>query len=358
MASPVSQFEIVNGAQLALLVIPPIFFALASIAVGLRWYARSLRRINSLVEDVFCLAGFLMIFLVVATLYVIVFLCGEGLSMAQVISTGRPLVMLWWNRTQFAVDVCWATSITAIQLSLLNCYVRIFHSRRTLRTVCYTLMAIIVGWYVLSLVVWIIHCHHAIPPRTPTCTMQSRTACIVGGFIHVTFDLSIMIVGIPALLDTPSSFPKSLSLAGLFSLGLFCTACAILRMDCIIPFFGADRNTDPISASWGRMLVSPLEIAVGIICCCIPNLSPLRDGWRDQRRCTQKNQATGLRRLKFRNNSHRSSTSNLPIFVGETFGGVNAVVSAEEGARARNQVRSFTLQDIKVTKEYTIHSKS
>jgi hypothetical protein len=124
-------------------------------------------------------------------------------------------------------------------------------------------------------------------------------------------------------------------------------------MDCIIPSFGADRTTDPISASWGRMLVSPLEIAVGAICCCVPNLSALRDGWRDKRIHTPHDCAIGLRRLKFRN---RSTSSNLPIFVGETYGGVKTLVSLEDGVRPGRR-QSFALQEIKITKEYMVDSK-
>jgi hypothetical protein len=58
MSPDVVQFDVYNARQLALLIVPPIFLGFATVAVGLRWYARSLRRINSLVEDIFCLAGF------------------------------------------------------------------------------------------------------------------------------------------------------------------------------------------------------------------------------------------------------------------------------------------------------------
>ena len=120
--------------------------------------------------------------------------------------------------------MCWATSIAAIQLSLLNYYIRLFHARRIARLICYTLMAMIVGWYILSLVAWILHCHPSCP-RTPAescnaCSMQSRTACIMIGLIHVAFDVCIMVIGIPAITDNPSSLSKKVSLPGLIILGL------------------------------------------------------------------------------------------------------------------------------------------
>jgi hypothetical protein len=41
-----------------------------------------------------------MMFFVVGTIYVQVYLTGEGLSTAQVVSTGRPTVMLWWHKVR------------------------------------------------------------------------------------------------------------------------------------------------------------------------------------------------------------------------------------------------------------------
>jgi len=50
-------FEVVNSRQVVLLVIPPIFLALATLVVVVRWLARKTKRINTLVEDVLCLCS-------------------------------------------------------------------------------------------------------------------------------------------------------------------------------------------------------------------------------------------------------------------------------------------------------------
>lgn len=51
------KFDIVDQKQVILLVIPPIFLALATLVVGIRWHARRTKRINTLVEDLLCLCG-------------------------------------------------------------------------------------------------------------------------------------------------------------------------------------------------------------------------------------------------------------------------------------------------------------
>jgi hypothetical protein len=100
MADPKERFDIVNGKQIALLVAPVLCFVLASIAVAARWYTRSVRRVNTLWEDGLCLAALVrwrhaqrlrktdtlqaMSFCVVTLVYILVFLCGEGLTSEQI----------------------------------------------------------------------------------------------------------------------------------------------------------------------------------------------------------------------------------------------------------------------------------
>jgi hypothetical protein len=48
------RFDVVDGKQVLLLVIPPIFLVLATFVVAIRWHARKTKRINTLIEDVLC----------------------------------------------------------------------------------------------------------------------------------------------------------------------------------------------------------------------------------------------------------------------------------------------------------------
>jgi hypothetical protein len=48
------RFDIVNGRQLSLLIAPVVFFVLAAVVVAARWYTRTVRRVNTVIEDVLC----------------------------------------------------------------------------------------------------------------------------------------------------------------------------------------------------------------------------------------------------------------------------------------------------------------
>jgi hypothetical protein len=132
-----------------------------------------------------------------------------------------------------------------------------------------------------------------------------------------------------------------------------CIILAVLRIDCAIDVFG-DVSHDPIGASWWRACFSPIEIAVGIICCCLPNC-PQNSFFRSERPPLP-TEGTGLRRLKFRTTSGSSSTSNLnpAHWMPGPKAQVNAFVTLENGVRSDEQVGSLGHNEIKVTKDYQL----
>ena len=114
---------------------------------------------------------------------------------------------------------------------------------------------------------------------------------------------------------------------------------------CLVEVFG-DYETDPIAASWGRMLFSPLEIAVGIIACSIPTLEPLRKYWVDEDR------GIHLRKMGLRADSTGSSQSELKLFPtnwGQSRGKVSTFVTLGDV--------DASPKSIKITQEYDIGRK-
>jgi hypothetical protein len=136
-----------------------------------------------------------------------------------------------------------------------------------------------------------------------------------------------------------------------------CIISAVLRIDCAINIFG-EITHDPIGASWWRVLFSPIEIAVAIICCCVPKLSPqgIEPLWRRERPSLP-TESTGLRRLKFRSTSGSSSTSNLnpAHWHPGPKAQINAFVTLDNG-KDKPQERSTSLgpREIQVTKDYQL----
>ncbi|KAH8730765.1 hypothetical protein GQ44DRAFT_699821 [Phaeosphaeriaceae sp. PMI808] len=353
MADNKQRFDIVNGKQVALLVAPVLAFLLASGAVAARWYTRSVRRVNTLIEDGLCLVALAMSFGVVTLVYILVFLCGEGMSPEEINRDGKrdlEEVMRSWLRMQFALDICWATSVAFVQLAYVKFYSRLYEGQTLARGICYFSMGIIGIWYVWTIAWWITMCH---PPGK--CELQAKKSCIIIGSLHVFFNTVILLGPVPAIYSAQLGKNKKVSFLVLFLLGCFCVALAVLRMDCAFEVFG-NIHIDPIGASWWRICFSPIEIAVGIICCCLPNVNQ-PNFWRRERPALP-TESTGLRRLKFRSTSGSSSTSNLhPAHWRFDLPKpqVNTFVTLENGSKSVERISSLGPHEIKVTKDYQMN---
>ena len=49
---------------------------------------------------------------------------------------------------QFALDICWATSIATVQLGFAKSYLRLYEKRVFARIACYVSIALIAIWYI------------------------------------------------------------------------------------------------------------------------------------------------------------------------------------------------------------------
>ncbi|KAH6865821.1 hypothetical protein BKA58DRAFT_227748 [Alternaria rosae] len=348
------RFDIVNGKQLALLIAPTLCLAVAAAAVAARWYTRSVRRINTINEDALMLAALAMSFVVVTLVYVLVFLGGEGLTSYEIQADPTKnfdVVERFWLRIQFALDICWATSVATVQVAFAKSYLRLYEKRVFARIACYVSMALIAVWYIWSLAGWISMCH---PPGE--CKLQSKKSCIIIGSLHVFFNSVILFAPIPAIAAAELSGKKKAWVMVLFLLGCFCTILAVLRIDCAIDVFG-NVDDDPIGASWWRICFSPIEVAVGIVCCCVPNVRSL-PSWRRTPPLPAEDGGIGLRRMKFRTQSNGSSTSNLNAPPSQWMPGIKpqaaAFVTLSNESAPSERLGSLGLNEIKVTKEYNL----
>ena len=115
---------------------------------------------------------------------------------------------------QFALDICWATSVATVQLAFVKFYVRLYQTKTLARSGCYVSMGLIGIWYIWSLVGWINMCH---PPGK--CELQSKKSCIIIGSLHVFFNSIILFAPLPAIFAAQLSKKKKASTMVIFLLG-------------------------------------------------------------------------------------------------------------------------------------------
>jgi hypothetical protein len=115
---------------------------------------------------------------------------------------------------QFALDICWATSVTTVQLAFLKFYARLYENKPLARSGCYASMGLILVWYIWSLAKWISVCR---PPGK--CEPQSKKSCIIIGSLHVFFNAVILFAPLPAIYATKIYTTNKASTVILFLLG-------------------------------------------------------------------------------------------------------------------------------------------
>lgn len=115
---------------------------------------------------------------------------------------------------QFAMDICWATSVATVQLAFIKFYVRVYETARFAKIVCYASMGLVAVWYIWTLAGWISMCH---PPGA--CNLQSKKSCIIIGALHVFFNSVILFVPVPAIVTAQLVRKEKVSMSVLFLLG-------------------------------------------------------------------------------------------------------------------------------------------
>lgn len=244
--------------------------------------------------------------------------------------------------------------------------------RPTLSYICYLVGSFRAVWLIYAISAGVYYCH---PPGQ--CRLISRPNCLAIGSLHVSILFLSICTSIPALLDMDfTSTRKQSAVLGWTVLGMLyvysdlcirtgvlivysCMLCALMRMDCAFSFFGNWR-VDPVSASFSRMLFSPLEVSAEIVVTSISAASSFHVDSTDRRQLSKESGMHGLRRLKLRSGSSSSSTSNLnpANWVGKNAGHNDAFVSLADGSRSHERVKDLGHDDIKVVKEVTVEHRT
>ncbi|KAK7525228.1 uncharacterized protein IWZ02DRAFT_229168 [Phyllosticta citriasiana] len=160
------------------------------------------------------------------------------------------------------------------KLSILTQYLRIFLDRRTRRltwltmafVIVYTLQAILVGIFVCIPVeaFW----NRSIQGH---CINPIISNYVNAGF-NISTDLVIILIPIPALNKLQVSKNQYIALLVAFSIGGLSCIISIVRLHAVAVSF---KRNDTISRNQAPAMWSAIEVALAIICACLPPLRPI-----------------------------------------------------------------------------------
>ncbi|GAW14664.1 hypothetical protein ANO14919_040670 [Xylariales sp. No.14919] len=245
-----------------------VFIAIATLFVVLRLYVQLRITKHSLWWD--DLALLIALPPQIAFSGIVIWMCKAGL-------VGRHL----WD-TPLAVPLLelpyWTTLIAAlaqpitglVKLAILLLYFRIFQPNRLVRWGIHFGFVIVSTTYTAWLFVFIFT--SAYNDKTGSYLSWAQSA------FNVATDVYIFILPISGVVKLHASTKRKVGIAGVFSTGLAAIVLSVLTLYWRVQYDGVDTD-----ATWNattRIVISVLEIDVGIMCACMPLFAPVfrRDG--------------------------------------------------------------------------------
>ena len=121
-----------------------------------------------------------------------------------------------------ATIVLWASATTAVKLSLLLLYTRLFSLRR-FRTAAYSVMPFVLGWWLSVLLEELLFCR-SLPYNwdkeiNGSCANLSA-AYLAAGILDLLTDISVFVLPIPVVLNLHLPLKSRIALIATFCVGL------------------------------------------------------------------------------------------------------------------------------------------
>ncbi|KAF7588534.1 hypothetical protein BBP40_005523 [Aspergillus hancockii] len=245
------------------------FTSLASIFVLARIYTRAgiMKRMEPNDWMILIALTFSYVFMV---FYIVEALNGMGMHGADI----PPPILLKQMKAFWITIPFYNAALLCAKASILLQYFRVFPTRR-MRTINWVMLGILAtygSWAVLS---GFLNC-------VPVAKFWDRTiegVCLSdkglwfsNASMHITTDLAILIIPIPALASLELPRRQKIALISVFALGGFVCITSICRL---VALKKISESIDPTYDNVGAASWSAVECNVGIICACLPTLRPL-----------------------------------------------------------------------------------
>ncbi|OHW93605.1 integral membrane protein [Colletotrichum incanum] len=245
-----------------------VLLVLATVFVGLRFWARWTVGFKYGLDDWFMVAGLVVTFMAGAINYAMI---GQGLGRhAATLSLDMQVQFL---KLLLAFECVYVTAVMFIKVSLLLMYCRIFPSRN-FKIAAMTLGGLTIAWWIAIVFVCIFQCTPVAKAYMPfidgTC-IDLKASFIGNAIPNILTDVAILCLPIGQVWKLQATLAQRLSLCFMFLLGGFVLFASIYRFTTIMQFQIADTTwTLATACTW-----CVVECACGVISACLPTLRPL-----------------------------------------------------------------------------------
>ncbi|KAI1386116.1 uncharacterized protein F4822DRAFT_306263 [Hypoxylon trugodes] len=263
----------------AVLAVNSCGLALSSISVALRFWARSIRKLQLRLSDYMIIASWLFsVGLVISENYCVT-RGGVGQKMVNV----APEELLFSTKQFLVVDVCGSLAVAFVKISILDFLLSVFATQDGFRISAYILMALSAGYGLSFTIVSLAGCQpfeanwDKISYPNYTCINTSHFFIAQAG-IGVTLDCLILFLPMPVVWNLSLKTSKKVALTSIFTMGIFICVISITRL-------AYNTNQTWMTAhftEYGAIacILGALEANLSIVCACLPTLPPLLSAFK------------------------------------------------------------------------------
>jgi len=245
---------------------------LSVIAVALRFFTRRLTRAGIAGDDWWILGGVIS-FLLVGGL--ILYGVKSDPNGGDLIDRDSPtfdyVPHVTYLKISFIIATLYFTVVTAIKISILLMYRRIFTV--SLGRAYPVLMSVIVMWWLSGTIATIVSCIPVnrlwIGPSAGGYCFNFNIFWMAMGVVEILVDSCILVLPVRIVLGLHMPNGHKVLVSGIFLLGSFVIVTGIVRV--ILGYAPGSQNVDFSRAE----LWSAVHVGMAIVCACLPNFQPL-----------------------------------------------------------------------------------
>ncbi|KAF9885402.1 hypothetical protein FE257_012924 [Aspergillus nanangensis] len=243
---------------------------LMTILFGLRAYTRMFILNGFSKEDWFCLVAWFL-----GTSYSVISLImghfGGGLHLKDV----PDAHLIPFNKTVYVTMVLYGPTAFLTKLCLLWIMTRVFSPFRKSVIFIYIFLGFMLAYYIPAVIVKIRICAPIAKfwsPDTPGSCLNQSSIIMADAVVSVVSDMIVLTLPLPLTLGLQLPTQKKMRVMGILGAGGLAVASSIIRLALIVKTGQSEDGT----MSFMRInMFGNAEIAIGVICACLPALSAL-----------------------------------------------------------------------------------
>ncbi|KAI1174276.1 hypothetical protein F4777DRAFT_589290 [Nemania sp. FL0916] len=264
MALPIGAIQVV--------VVSIIAYALAAIAIGLRFWSRAIQKQALRPNDHMIILAMIITTGLVSVSLSTCFAAGLGVHQEELLAT-RPDALALHLKLAIPAQLLWAAANACNKISILFLYTDLFPEKFFIR-VCHVIIAISAAYFLSVFLEAFLLC-------TPSAYFWDKTipggichnvkiAYLIAGTVNLVIDAAVVILPMPKVLGLEMPLEKKISIVGMFSLGGLISIISFVRVLWLINW---DLNDVTYTITPGAIYAT-LEPTLGIVNACLPTMKP------------------------------------------------------------------------------------